>query len=144
MQVVLATWYKKVVARLTYPVANVGGHVIAQLPSFVRFTTKHNSIWSKAEHIDAFSLDWSNTFMYLYPPFSLVARTLVKLRRNLGEGILVAPLWPTQNWWIDMMELLIDQPFIIPVTEDMLIIPNKDSVHPLVNQFILVAFESIP
>lgn len=98
--------------------------------------------WKKepeAEHIDAFSLDWSNTFMYLYPPFSLVARTLVKLRRDLGEGILVAPLWPTQNWWINMMELLIDQPFIIPVTEDTLIIPNKDSVHPLVNQLILVA-----
>ena len=45
---VLATWYKKVVAKLTYPVANIGGHVIAQLPSFVRFMTKHNSIWSKA------------------------------------------------------------------------------------------------
>ena len=46
---VLAIWNnKKVVAKLTYPVANTGGHVIAQLPSFVRFMTKHNSIWSKA------------------------------------------------------------------------------------------------
>ena len=36
------------VANLTYPVANIGGHVIAHLPSFVRFMTKHNSIWSKA------------------------------------------------------------------------------------------------
>ena len=44
----LATWYKKVVAKQTYPVANIGGHVIAQLPSVVRFMTKHNSIWSKA------------------------------------------------------------------------------------------------
>ena len=44
----LVTWYKKVVAKLTYPVANIGGHAIAELPAFVRFMTKHNSIWSKA------------------------------------------------------------------------------------------------
>ena len=31
---VLATWYKNVVAKLTYPVANISGHVIAQLPYF--------------------------------------------------------------------------------------------------------------
>ena len=36
------------VAKLTYPVVNIGGRVIAQLPSFVRFMIKHDSIWSKA------------------------------------------------------------------------------------------------
>ena len=45
---ILATWYKKVAAKVTYPVANIGGLVIAQLPSFVRFMTKHISVWSKA------------------------------------------------------------------------------------------------
>ena len=38
----------KVVAKLTYPVANIGGLGIIQLPSFVRCMTKHNVIWSKA------------------------------------------------------------------------------------------------
>ena len=33
---------------ITYPVANIGDSVIAQLPPFVRYMTKHNSIWSKA------------------------------------------------------------------------------------------------
>ena len=31
-------------AKLTYPVANIGGRGIAQLQPFVRFMTKHNSI----------------------------------------------------------------------------------------------------
>ena len=42
------SWYKKVVAKLTYPVAIIGGCVIAHLPPYVRFMTKHNSIWSNA------------------------------------------------------------------------------------------------
>ena len=37
LQVASTIWYKKVVAKLTYPVPNIGGRVIAQLPSFVRF-----------------------------------------------------------------------------------------------------------
>ena len=45
---VLATLYKKVVAKLTFPVANIAGHVIAHLPSLVRFMTKHISVRSKA------------------------------------------------------------------------------------------------
>ena len=36
------------VAKLTYLVAIMGGHVTARLPSMTRFMTKQNSIWSKA------------------------------------------------------------------------------------------------
>ena len=98
--------------------------------------------WKKepeAERIDAFSFDWSNVFMYCYPPFSLVARTLSKLRRDRGECILVAPLWPTQSWWTTLMEHLVDLPVMIPVTKQTLVIPNRDNVHPLANQLMLVA-----
>ena len=38
----------KAVAKLTYPVANIGGCVTAWLPPIVNFMTKQNSIWSKA------------------------------------------------------------------------------------------------
>ena len=36
------------VAKLTFLVAIIGGHVTARLPPIVRFMTKQNSIWSKA------------------------------------------------------------------------------------------------
>ena len=38
----------KIVAKLTYQVAIMGGYVTAWLPPIVRFMTKQNSIWSKA------------------------------------------------------------------------------------------------
>ena len=42
----------KVVAKLTYLVAIIGGHVTAKLPAklphIVKFMTQQNSIWSKA------------------------------------------------------------------------------------------------
>ena len=38
----------KVVVKLRYLVATIGGLVTAQLPSIARFMTKQNSIWSKA------------------------------------------------------------------------------------------------
>ena len=36
-----------VVAKLTYLVAIIGGHVTTQLPPIVRFKTKQNFIWVK-------------------------------------------------------------------------------------------------
>ena len=38
----------KVVAKLTYIVATIGGHITARLLPIVRFMTKQNFIWSKA------------------------------------------------------------------------------------------------
>ena len=38
----------KVVAKLKYLAAIIGGHVLAWLPPIVRYMTKQNSIWSKA------------------------------------------------------------------------------------------------
>ena len=38
----------KVVAKPTYQVAIIGGHVTAELPAIARFMTKQNALWSKA------------------------------------------------------------------------------------------------
>jgi hypothetical protein len=34
-----------------------------------------------------------------------------------AKGIVIAPLWPTQPWFTRLMELLIDNPIIIPKTK---------------------------
>ena len=49
--------------------------------------------------IDAFALDWSTHFCYLFPPFSLVGRVLQKLLADQARAILVAPRWATQPWY---------------------------------------------
>ena len=34
-----------------------------------------------------------------------------------AKGIVIAPLWPTQPWFTRLMELLIDNPIIMPKTK---------------------------
>lgn len=61
--------------------------------------------------VNAFSLNWSDySLIYSFVPFSLVGRTIQKLRQDRGEMILVAPVWTTQNWYPGVLELLIDSP----------------------------------
>ena len=54
---------------------------------------------------------------------------------------MVAPIWPTQNWWNRLTELLIDCPREILVTQETLriSISNVDKVHPLVGKLKLMA-----
>lgn len=94
---------------------------------------------AEATHIDAFTCDWSQKFIYIFCPFSLIGRTLAKLRQDNGEAIMIVPLWPTQNWWSRFLELLIDIPLVIPVMKKTLFIQNTDKVHPLVGKLHLVA-----
>lgn len=93
----------------------------------------------EAEFIDAFSMDWSNIFMYIFCPFSLVARVCAKLRQDEAECIMIGPVWPTQNWWNRLTEMLIDYPRVIPVTQKTLTIPTVDKVHPLAGKLNLMA-----
>ena len=53
----------------------------------------------KACAVDAFSLTWNEEFYYIFPPFSLVARTLQKLFVDGGRAILVVPQWSAQPWF---------------------------------------------
>ena len=45
---------------------------------------------------DAFMVRWNLGLLYLFPPFPLVQRTLVKLRQESVQAILIAPFWPCQ------------------------------------------------
>lgn len=90
--------------------------------------------------VNAFSLNWSDySLIYSFVPFSLVGRTIQKLRQDRGEMILVAPVWTTQNWYPGVLELLIDSPRIFKVKDDTLTIPHSRKVHPLSNKLHLMA-----
>jgi hypothetical protein len=47
--------------------------------------------------VDAFSINWNTKKFYAFPPFSLIARCLQKIREDQATGVLVAPLWTTQS-----------------------------------------------
>ena len=41
-----------------------------------------------------------------------------------AEGILIAPIWPTQVWWPQMLRLFIRHPVALPQQKRLLTLPN--------------------
>ncbi|XP_074107217.1 uncharacterized protein LOC141532667 [Cotesia typhae] len=56
---------------------------------------------------DALTISWTQWFFYAFPPFSLIARVIKKIRDDRAEGILVVPFWPTQNWFPASQRLIV-------------------------------------
>ena len=49
--------------------------------------------------IDTFSVHWGFYKYYLFPPFSLLDRSLQKICMDQTEVALVIPKWQTQPWY---------------------------------------------
>ena len=94
---------------------------------------------SKALYIDAFSVDWTFIFAYIFPPFSQILRVLQKIQTNQSEVVLVVPVWPSQPWFPIVMKLLIDYPRVILASPTVLVLPQSDRRHPLARKLTLMA-----
>ncbi|XP_045206274.2 uncharacterized protein LOC123558461 [Mercenaria mercenaria] len=82
--------------------------------------------------IDAFALTWTDHLYYIFPPFSLIPRILQKIEEDEAEAVLVAPIWPTQCWWPNLLRIIMDQPIRLPNPQRILFLPHKpDRIHPL-------------
>ena len=118
------------------------------LPQIDLFASRNNAQVEKyvswgpdpsAFAIDAFSLMWGSYFFYAFPPFSLIGKSLQKVEFDQATGIFIAPMWATQTWFVKLMELLIDQPILLPMREDLLILPHNNEEHPLRHSLKLIA-----
>lgn len=91
--------------------------------------------------IDAFSLDWSNRFVYMFPPFSIIPRVLKKIREDSTRAILIAPQWPTQSWFPLLQRLQIDKPLLFRRSKALLTLPGRPGVtHPLYPKLRMCAY----
>lgn len=84
-----------------------------------------------ATHVDAFSFAWTWMFIYIFPPFCLIARCLKKLESDWALALMVVSLWPTQTWGPQLLSLLIASPVILPQHKDLLTLPHNGMKHPL-------------
>ena len=82
-------------------------------------------------HIDAFTMNWNGLKFYAFPPFSLLPSSLQKISQDRAEGVLIAPLWPTQTWFPVLLHHLCDQPWILLPRPDLLQHPFGSGPHPL-------------
>jgi hypothetical protein len=89
--------------------------------------------------IDAFTVSWSSLISYIFAPFSLLGGVVQKLRRDRAESIVIAPIWPTQSWYADLLQLVIYNHIILPMRDNVLTMPHTDKVRPLQNILMLMA-----
>ena len=90
--------------------------------------------------IDAFTLRWTNMSCYAFPPFSLLPQVLAKIRNDEAIVLLIAPVWPTQSWYPLLLQLLTDQPILLPRLDNLLSLPHSLEQHPLRHKLDLAAW----
>ena len=77
--------------------------------------------WGKdpsALYTDAFTVDWDEwELIYLFPPFSLIAKCLRRIRRTSATVILIVPEWSGQSWFAKLRK---------PLIKDMMRFPPRD------------------
>ena len=70
--------------------------------------------------VDSLVQSWEGLYGYAYPPTALIRQTLNKLILHRAELILIAPLWPKQEWFPDLLRLSIAFPLVLPPTAKLL------------------------
>jgi hypothetical protein len=94
----------------------------------------------EAQFIDAFTICWSNFIFYAFPPFSIIARVLQKIKQDKAEGIIVVPNWPTAHWWPTLCKLSIGKYFYFCRGGETLVQPSQPGkIHPLHKHLQLIA-----
>ncbi len=70
---------------------------------------------------DALAHSWPRGLRkYAFPPVSLLAQTLCKIREDKEQVLLVAPYWPNKTWFPELMLLATAPPWPIPLRKDLL------------------------
>jgi len=77
-----------------------------------------------AKVVDAFSISWASNHPYLFPSFSMIGRALTKIQLERVEyPCLIAPAWPGQVWYQQLMKMLMRSPILLPMEEDLILSP---------------------
>ena len=54
--------------------------------------------------------------IYAFPLFSLIQRCLQKVIEDRAQVLLVSPVWRSRPWYPILLDLLTDQPCLLPLT----------------------------
>ncbi|CAM4571143.1 unnamed protein product [Leuciscus chuanchicus] len=98
---------------------------VAQVDLFASPDTTHcqwfYSLTEGTLGTDALAHSWPRDLCkYAFPPVSLLAQTLCKVREDEEQVLLVAPYWPTRTWFAELMLLTTAPPWPIPLRMDLL------------------------
>lgn len=86
-----------------------------KLPQFVSPVPDQGAVG-----VDALAREWGSQFAYAFPPTKLMPQVLQQVRNSQSRLVLVAPCWPQQLWFNDLLELLMDVPRALPIIPKLL------------------------
>ncbi|KAL0162349.1 hypothetical protein M9458_041745, partial [Cirrhinus mrigala] len=97
----------------------------AQIDLFASHESTHCALWYSLTEAplctDALVHSWPRgPRKYAFPPVSLIAQTLCKVREERHQVLMVAPYWPNQTWFTDLTLLASAPPWRIPLRKDLL------------------------
>jgi ribonuclease HI len=78
---------------------------------------------------DALSMSWEGLIAYAYPPTAIMGKVLEKVLTSHCQVILIAPLWPAQAWFQDLLRLSVKHPIRLPCWPKMLKQTGKNLFH---------------
>ena len=82
---------------------------------------------------DAFTKIWTGEKAYAFPPFCLIPRVLAKIQKEKAQIVLIAPAWHTQAFYPMLLEMIVNNPILLPPQKDLLLSP-EGHCHPLVSK----------
>ena len=96
----------------------------AQIDLFASHNSTHCALYFSLTEgtlgTDALAHSWPRGRKYAFPPVSLLAQTLRKVREDEEQVTLVAPYWPTRTWFSELILLATAPPWPIPLRKDLL------------------------
>ena len=75
---------------------------------------------NQAFAIDAFSMNWNCLHAYAFPPTMPIPSVLNKICQSQCRIVLIAPLWPQQAWFSEVLQLLVSAPVRLPLVPNLL------------------------
>ncbi len=66
--------------------------------------------------IDAFALPWPDVRLYVFTPVKLIPAVLCRVKESGVRLLLVAPFWPSQTWFSELIPLLYRPPWEILIS----------------------------
>ena len=68
-----------------------------------------------ASGTDAMLQNWDHLEAYAFPPVAMLHQVLNKVRNSVGTHVtLITPLWPSKEWFPDLLSLLTEPPVPLP------------------------------
>ena len=102
--------FKQVCALLDFipDIDAFASHLNNKLPRYFSFTADPFS-----EIVDAFTVSWTNSKLYCYPPCSVIGKCLRKIQQDKATVLFVAPFWPSQPCFPVWAQMLTSTPLLL-------------------------------